>query len=318
MTEYLARESKDWNTIVSRFRANQYNRLNYSADEILNSEPEWTARYERVSFHQSIRNLVANLYLAPPPRIQREDGILPNQSGIMPPSPEVTPSGEFIISTEARWKTPSHQISWVDASTNQNERLTVYCQLLPGDINENFQVRVEDNGRTLAITYTMPDEFLNPKLLLAGRGSDYYKRGHSKIVAFKQHIKEMRGGKSDGPVTYVYKVPLIFQCEEQLSHDVEVPQAVYTNIFKEGPRDGDNKVKILAVELRGVRKNYETQHVADEIDIEGDDGMDVDVEEDETNSVQSTRRTNSAPASNSAPAGHSGGVPGHSGGRGTR
>jgi hypothetical protein len=155
MTEYLERGGADWNEIVRRFTTKQYIRATYTANAILDSEPEWKARYDRVRFRQSLRNLVATLYLHPPSAARlKKDGVLPNQSGIMPPGSEVTPSGEYLVSAAGKsWKTPSHQIHWVDASSNQNDRLTLYAQLLPGDMNSHYQIRVEERGCILTTTY---------------------------------------------------------------------------------------------------------------------------------------------------------------------
>ena len=75
--------------------------------------------------------------------------------------------------------------------------------------------------------------------------------------------KSTRGGKSDGPVKYVNKVKLLVQCEEQLAK-TEVPRPIYAVAFKD---DRNVNVKVLGVELMGIRKNYETQHVDVEVEM---------------------------------------------------
>lgn len=278
MANYLARGSADWNEIERRFKGSYdrlYDRFLYSAEDILDSNPDWKAKYDRAQFTICLRNLVSSLYLQRPERVKPSETVR-NTSGIMPPGPQVTPAGAEHLASDARvWKTPTHQIEWVDSQDNQDIRVTSYQLLLPGGTNKNYNIRVERGGRVLTNEYTVPEEFMNPRLLLMGHkklnGQPFYDEGHAKVVALNEHIKKMRGGKSDEPVKYVYRIPLQITCEEQ-SAETEAPKPIYSGVFKEaivGDQVYQNKVKILAVELIAERKNFKTQDVQEEeIDLE--------------------------------------------------
>ena len=170
-----------------------------------------------------------------------------------------------------RWKTPSHQVTWVDSSANQNNRVTVFNQQLPGDINKHYKIRIEDSGKTLVKTYKWPEEFLSEALILNGHkfedGSPFYTSDHNKVVAFREHVKELRQDKSDTPVESICVTKLSIQCEEQFAR-TEVPRPIYSGVFID--KDSTNKVKVLGVELMGMRSNYETQKVEEEVDISED------------------------------------------------
>ena len=213
---HLVRGSADWKEIVKKFERGEFDRAYYNANNIWESNPAWKSKYDREAFGYSLRNLVASLYLQKPPDIQKEDlSPPPNHPGVMPPNhPEARPSGAHMVSDDLQVKTPCHQLVWSDSSANQNDRITLLFQALPGAVNDQYSFKVETGGQCFVIEYEWPEEFLSPFVLMA---DGYYAESHPKIVAFKENVKDLRQGDESQPVKSINRIPLLMPCEEQLA-----------------------------------------------------------------------------------------------------
>ena len=264
----VVRGSQDYEDIANLFRNKTCRKGSYDSEHIRNSNETWRQKHNPQTFAWSVRNIVSSLYLQVPLINTRETEAktMENFTGMPPPNaPNMSPSGEHIITTAMLWKTPQHDVQWVDSSSNQNSRLTVYTQLLPGKTEKHCTARVEGQGSQLLLQHKWPEEFLSAELLMkshrAPDGSDYYGEGHSKIVAFKDHVKLLCGGKSDATVMSENRSHLMHPVEEQLPKS-EVPNSIYFGNLK----GKSGVVKVLAVELMGVRTNYETRKVEKEFE----------------------------------------------------
>jgi len=265
----VVRGTQDYQDIANLFKNKTYRKGSYNPEEIRNSNQTWQQKYDPQSFAWSVRNIVSSLYLEVPVLNTASSAAtetMENVTGMMPPySPNISPAGEHLLTAATLWKTPQHDVPWVDSSTNQNSRLTVYTQLLPGKTEKHYNARVEGQGSELLLQYTWPEEFLSHELLMKSHrkvdGSDFYGEGHNKIVAFKDHVKALRGGKSDAPVVSENRSFLMHPVEEQLPR-TEVPNSIYFGNLK----GKSGVVKVLAVELMGIRTNYETRRVEQEFE----------------------------------------------------
>ena len=113
---------------------------------------------------------------------------------------------------------PKHVIAWVDTSSNQNNRLTVYILMPPGHPKDHYTIEVQKGGNEVVIDYTWPEEMLDPDIFM--KGQNQYTEGHNKIDAFNEHVKQLRGGKDDSKVKSECRLRLPFQVEEQLTPKV--------------------------------------------------------------------------------------------------
>ena len=66
----LKRGSEDFRVVLHHFQTKQYIASSYDPDTIRNSNPEWKRKYDPVSFAESLRHIVATLFLSPPPSIK--------------------------------------------------------------------------------------------------------------------------------------------------------------------------------------------------------------------------------------------------------
>ena len=141
-------------------------------------------------------------------------------------------------------------------SSNQNNRLMVYILMPPGHPKDHYTIEVQKGGNEIVIDYTWPEEMLDPTLFM--KGHNQYTEGHNKIVAFKEHVKQLREGKNDNKVKSECRLRLPFPVEEQLtSHGVPHPLYVTTT---------RNNHRVLAVEMMGVHSNFASMKVVDEFD----------------------------------------------------
>jgi len=115
---------------------------------------------------------------------------------------------------------------------------------------------VVDSGNRIKISSHWPNQFLDAKLLNKGHGM--YIKGHNKLVAFKESVRALRGGSSDAPVHSKFSIVPPFAVEEQLT-GFEVPRPIYSNTLANG-------VRVLAIELMGIRSNYASHKVDTEYD----------------------------------------------------
>ena len=264
----VKRGSKDYQDIANLFETKVYRKGSYKPEVTRNSNQAWRERYDPQSFALSVRNIVAELCLRVPqvPAGQVETETMDTDTGMVPPNaPNISASGDHLLTPLMVWKIPRHDVPWVDSSTNQNNRLTVYTQLLPGKTEKHYTARVEGQGSELLLQCKWPEEFLSADLLLkshrASDGSDFYPEGHNKIIAFKDHVRGLRGGKSDASVTSENRSLLLHPVEEQLPRS-EVPNGTHTGNLKVQ----NGVIKVLGVELMGIRTNYETRKVDNEFE----------------------------------------------------
>ena len=270
----LERGTDDFKAVLAAFKNKTYSVYKYSAEAILKSNPAWESKYDPIAFAESVRNLVANLRLTlpefpdpehnqhlPNPELpttrQLPEGFMNPSPGTIPPfAATANPSGAQMVSNERLLVVPKQVVAWVDTTNNQNSRVTVYVLMPPGFAKEHYKVRVTDGGTKVEIDYEWPEEMLDPVLLM--KGHDHYDAGHNKIVAFQEHVKELQNFKKSNKVKSVCQIFLPFQVEEQFC-SLGVPRPTYTTTTSGGH-------KILAIELMGVRSNYQTQKVEQEYD----------------------------------------------------
>ena len=273
----LARGTDDFKAVLAAFNNKTYSIHNYDPQAILHSNPDWARKYDPQAFAESVRNLVANLRLTPPEFPDREANqhlpdpeiatnipkaqipkaqLMSPTEGIAPPGIGADDAGIEMVSDQRLLVTPKQVVSWVDTSSNQNSRVTIYVMLPPGFAREHYRARIASGGEELLIEYVWPEEMLDPSILM--RGHDLYDDGHNKIVAFNEHVKRLRGYNTNNNVESICRIALPFQVEEQFCGE-GVPRPSYVTTTQNGH-------KVLAVELMGLRGNYQTVKVEQEYD----------------------------------------------------
>ena len=261
----LQRGTPDYRVILSRFQNNEYNRTSYNSEAIRTSNSEWSRKYNPVAFAESLRHIVATLYLAPPPPIPlNPSGAVPAEHpdtmnretwGSPPPADaNQEPAGSTMLDDNIPLLLPKQVVAWSDTTENQNDRLTCYIHMPPGHPKENFEVRVNSGGMSATILYKWPEEMLSD-VILKRMG---YEQGHNKLIAFGKHVQKLRGGHSDQPVVSHFRIALPFAVEEQLTN-VQVPRPIYTTTLPKG-------LRVLAIEMMGIRSNYQARRVEAEYD----------------------------------------------------
>lgn len=196
----LLRGTEDFKAVLAAFKNGTYSQFNYSAEAILKANG-WEGKYDSTAFADSVRNLVANLFLTPPefpervvPNQHRPDrkdpapGMMNPNAGVPPPSAAAQhPAGEHMVSGQKLLVTPKHVVAWVDASRNQNHRLTLYVMMPPGYAKEHYKIRVANGGHQVHIDYEWPEEMLDPHILMKRHGlytmKDTTKLWHSKSMS---------------------------------------------------------------------------------------------------------------------------------------
>lgn len=265
----LQRGTDDYKTILVRFQDKTYRANSYNSEAIRLSNPDWEAKYTAEDFANSIRHLASTVYLRAPPKptVSSVQPGLPQQEEQFNARSEKTMAapgstfdahaGASLVSERPLLFTPKHRVPWVDSHKNQNNRLTIYVHIPPGFPKVHFKAKISNSDygdSSVVLTYTWPEEFLNDFVL--NKGHNMYEEGHNKLVAFEKAVKELRDQKSDQPVVSEYCIPCPFPVEEQFT-SLQVPRAVYTSTMKGG-------VRVLALELMGVRSNYEVKKVSKE------------------------------------------------------